>query len=234
MDAVICKFSLDLSQLYAGTYLGGSNVDAGYSLKISRDGYVYACGGTNGTDFPTTSGSYQPTYQGGRADGWIMQLGPDLDTLFLGTYWGTPAYDQVLMIDVDRRNILWGAGHTEGILTPTPGAYGFTGCKQFIFSMSPDLSQVSRLSIWGNPGRTTPNITISAFAADRCGYTYVSGWGGLSQVSTPTGSTVGLPTTPNANRTTTDGSDFYVIGLRADLSILAYASFREDPFPRNM
>lgn len=229
MDAVICKFSLDLSQLYASTYLGGSGADAGYSIKVDRDGYVYACGGTNSTDFPTTANSYQPTYQGGRADGWIARLSPDLDTLLLGTYWGTSAYDQVFMIDLDRRGILGGAGHTEGTLTPTPGAYGFTGGKQFVFSMSPDLSQVSRLSVWGSPGRPTPNITISAFATDRCGYTYVSGWGGLTQGGTQVGSTIGLPTTANANQTTTDGSDFYVIALSNDLSTLAYASFWGGP-----
>ncbi len=225
MDAVLCKFSLDLSQLYASTYLGGSGADAGYSIKVGLDGYLYACGGTNSTDFPTTPGSYQPTYQGGRADGWLVQLAPNLDTLFIGTYWGTPAYDQVFMIDIDRRGKLWGAGHTEGTLTPTPGAYGFTGGKQFVFSMNSDLSQVQALSAWGTPGRTTPNITISAFAADRCGYTYVAGWGGLFG----NGSTFGLPTTSNANQTTTDGSDFYVISLGSNLSSLAYASFWGGP-----
>ena len=225
MDAVICKLSLDLSQLYASTYLGGSNADAGYSIKIGRDEYLYACGGTNSTDFPTTSGSYQPAYQGGRADGWLAKLGPNLDTILVGTYWGTPAYDQVFMIDIDRRGRLLGAGHTEGTLTPTPGAYGFTGHKQFVFMMENDLAQVTKLSVWGSPGRTTPNITISAFAADRCGYTYVSGWGGLMG----NGSTLGMPTTPNANQTTTDGADFYVIALSNDLSTLAYASFWGGP-----
>ncbi len=226
MDAVVCKLSLDLSQLYASTYLGGSNADAGYSIKISRDGYLYVCGGTNSTDFPTTTGSYQPTYQGGRADGWLAKLSPNLDSLLFGTYWGTSAYDQVFMIDLDRQGNIWGAGHTEGTLSPTPGAYGAAGRKQFVFSMGSDLSQVTRLSVWGSPGRTTPNITISAFAADRCGYTYVSGWGGLLGY----GSTIGLPTTANANQTTTDGADFYVVALSPNLSGLAYASFWGGPF----
>jgi gliding motility-associated-like protein len=225
MDAVICKLSLNLSQLYASTYLGGSGADAGYSIKVGQNGYIYVCGGTNSTDFPTTQGSYQTSYQGGRADGWIAVLGPDLDTLMIGTYWGTSAYDQVFMIDIDRRGNLWGAGHTEGTLSPTPGAYGFTGGKQFIFSMPPNLSQVSALSPWGSPGRTTPNITISAFAADRCGYVYVAGWGGLFG----NGSTIGLPTSSNANQTTTDGADFYVLVLDGNLSTVAYASFWGGP-----
>lgn len=224
MDAVVCKLSLDLRQLYASTYLGGSGADAGYSIRIGFGGIVYVAGGTNSTDFPTTPGSYQPAYQGGRADGWLAILDPDLSQLLIGTYWGTPAYDQVFMIDLDRQGFLWGAGHTEGTLTPTPGAYATPGGKQFVFSMNDSLSQVTRLSVWGSLGRTTPNITISAFAADRCGYVYVSGWGGLFE-----GSTVGLPVTANATQATTDGSDFYVAAFSPNLTGLAYASFWGGP-----
>lgn len=225
LDAVVCKLSLDLSQLYASTYLGGGAADAGYSLRLGFAGIVYAAGGTNSANFPTTPGAYQSTFQGGRADGWLAVLSPNLDQLFLGTYWGTPAYDQVFMIDLDRQGRVWGAGHTEGTLTPTPGAYGFSGRRQFIFSMDDSLRQVTRLSVWGSAGRPTPNITISAFAADRCGYVYVAGWGGLDVGSGPNGSTVGLPTTPNANQTWTDGADFYVAAFEPGLTGLAYASF---------
>lgn len=225
MDAVICKLSLDLSQLYASTYLGGSGADAGYSIRIGANGLVYTCGGTNSTDFPTSGNSYQPTYQGGRADGWLAVLDSDLRSVLLGTYWGTPAYDQVFMIDLDRQGFVWGAGHTEGTLSATPGAYSTPDGKQFVFSMDDSLSQVTRLSVWGSLGSTTPNITISAFAADRCGYIYVSGWGGLDVGNGPEGSTVGLPTTANANQTTTDGADFYVVAFSPNLTGLAYASF---------
>jgi len=226
MDAVVCKLSLDLSQLYASTYLGGSGADAGYALRIGLGGLVYIAGGTNSSDFPTTPRAYQTSYQGGRADGWLAILSPDLDQLLIGTYWGTADYDQVFMIDLDRQGFLWGAGHTESSsLVPTPGAYGFAGRKQFVFSMNDSLSQVTRLSVWGSPGRATPNITISAFAADRCGYVYVSGWGGLDIGAGPIGSTFGLPTTPNASQTTTDGADFYVVAFEPGLTGLAYASF---------
>ncbi|RMF51209.1 MAG: PKD domain-containing protein, partial [Bacteroidetes bacterium] len=226
MDAVLVKLSLDLSQVYASTYLGGSGADAGYAIRIGFGGVVYAAGGTTSSDFPTTSGAYQPTYQGGRADGWLAILSPDLDQLLIGTYWGTPAYDQVFMIDLDRQGFLWGAGHTESAaLAPTPGAYGTPGGKHFVFSMNDSLSQVTRLAVWGGQSRATPNITISAFAADRCGYVYVAGWGGLNIGSGPIGSTFGLPTTPNANQTTTDGADFYVAAFEPGLTGLAYASF---------
>ncbi|MDW8134694.1 MAG: SBBP repeat-containing protein, partial [Bacteroidia bacterium] len=39
MDAVICKLSLDLRQLYASTFLGGTNADAGYSIRVGGVGY---------------------------------------------------------------------------------------------------------------------------------------------------------------------------------------------------
>jgi hypothetical protein len=52
MDAVICKLSLNLSQLYASTYLGGSGADAGYSIKVGQNGYIYVCGGRIVRIFP--------------------------------------------------------------------------------------------------------------------------------------------------------------------------------------
>ncbi|GIV26077.1 MAG: hypothetical protein KatS3mg026_1769 [Bacteroidia bacterium] len=230
MDAVLVKLSLDLSQVYASTYLGGSGADAGYALRIGFGGVVYAAGGTTSSDFPTTPRAYQTSYQGGRADGWLAILSPNLDQLLIGTYWGTPAYDQVFMIDLDRQGFLWGAGHTESAaLAPTPGAYGAAGGKHFVFSMNDSLSQVTRLAVWGGQSRSTPNITISAFAADRCGYVYTAGWGGLDIGSGPIGSTFGLPTTPNANQATTDGADFYVLAFEPGLTGLAYASFWGGP-----
>lgn len=227
MDAVVCMLSLDLSQLYSSTFLGGSQADAGYSIKIGFGGVVYVAGGTNSPNFPTTDGAYQTDYQGGQADGWLAILSPDLSELIAGTYWGTPDYDQIFMIDIDRQGLPWGAGHTEGTLTPTPGAYRYGNGKQFVFSMDALLSQVTVLSVWGSPDRITPNITISAFAADRCGYVYVSGWGGLDvgRADLNIGSTTGLPTTPNANQRFTDGADFYVVAFQPYLSGLAYASF---------
>ncbi|MDW8235166.1 MAG: PKD domain-containing protein, partial [Bacteroidia bacterium] len=230
MDAVICAFSLDLRHLYASTYLGGNGADAGYSLRIHPSGRIYAAGGTNSTNFPTTPNAYQPSFRGGRAEGWLVALDTFLTQIIYGTYWGTNQYDQVFMIDIDRQGNLWGAGHTEGNLTPTPNTYSTAGGKQFVFSMNAELSQILRLSIWGSPGRTTPNITISAFTVDKCGYAYVSGWGGLEiSPDLPSGSTTGLPTTPNANQTTTDGQDFYLIAFRPNLSALAYASFWGGP-----
>ncbi|MCS7162005.1 MAG: PKD domain-containing protein [Bacteroidia bacterium] len=225
MDAVICKFSLDLRFLYASTYLGGSGADAGYSIRLGRNGEVYVAGGTNSSDFPTTNNAYQSTYQGGRADGWLASLSSNLEALQSATYWGTRSYDQVFMIDLDRQGNVWGAGHTEGNLSSTPGAYSNPGGKQFVFTLNPNLTQLTRLSVWGS-GRSRPDITISAFAADRCGYVYVAGWGGL-EISNGVryGSTLGLPTTANANQRTTDGADFYVVAFQPGLTGLAYASF---------
>ena len=82
------------------TFLGGSSVDAAYSLKLDNNNNVYVCGGTYSSDFPTTAGTPQPTYQGG-IDGYIVKLASSGNKLLHATYIGTADYDQTYFLDVD-------------------------------------------------------------------------------------------------------------------------------------
>ncbi|MGQ9864491.1 MAG: PKD domain-containing protein [Bacteroidia bacterium] len=223
-DGIVATFSKDLSQLYHATYLGGALEDAAYSVRPAPSGQVYVAGGTKSSNFPIPSSAHQATF-GGVADGYVVALGHELDTLLYGTFIGTSAYDQVFVVEIDRWQKIWVCGHTEGNLTSTAGAYQVANGKQFIAQYESSLDVLLRRSVWGSVGRNIPNITISAFAADRCGYIYVSGWGGLFNGSTIDGSTFGLPTTPGAYQTTTDGADFYLAIFDYPLANLVYASF---------
>ncbi|MCP4706007.1 MAG: hypothetical protein GY865_15520, partial [candidate division Zixibacteria bacterium] len=63
-DAFIVRMSPDLSTIVACTFLGGSNYDMGQKIQIDASGNVYVAGTTESSDFPTTFGAYQETYQG--------------------------------------------------------------------------------------------------------------------------------------------------------------------------
>ena len=47
------------------TFLGSSGYDAGRAIAVDPTGAAYVVGTTRGLDFPTTPGSYQPTFRGG-------------------------------------------------------------------------------------------------------------------------------------------------------------------------
>jgi len=46
------------------TFLGGSADSFGNAIAVDSAGHAYVAGGTTSSDFPATSGSYQPTYGG--------------------------------------------------------------------------------------------------------------------------------------------------------------------------
>ncbi|HEX2617379.1 MAG TPA: gliding motility-associated C-terminal domain-containing protein, partial [Flavobacteriales bacterium] len=68
------------------------------------------------------------------------------------------------------------------------------------------------------------DISPTAFLVDYCDKLYVSGWGSNIGVG-PALSTSGMPITPNAYQSTTDGSDFYLAVFEVDMSSLYYGTF---------
>lgn len=214
-DACLFKMNSDLSVLSWSTYLGGSNNDAAYGLRLDSNGDVYIVGGTNTASLPTTAGVLYPTYQGGSHDGFITHLQNNGSLLSKLTYYGTSSFDEVFFIDLDTSNNVYIYGLTEGTITPTPGVYSNTGSGQFITKLNPDLSAIIYSTVFGSGSITPFSFSPSAFLIDVCENVYVSGWG----------TTTGFQTSPGAIQTTTDGQDFYLMVLAKDAASLTYATF---------
>lgn len=229
-DAIILKFNPNLTSLLWGTYYGGLNHDAAYSVRI-KNNVVFVGGGTRSPDLPMTTSSFLPTYEG-NIDGFIARFNATTGAYENATYYGTTDYDQVFFIDTDRFGDLYAFGQTKGTIPMDANLYGQPAGKHFISKFSPDLST----RIWNtNIGNSNGDlVSPSAFEVDDCNAILFSAWGGVSNnpspffnnmVPEPNGSTNGLPVTPNAFQSTTDGSDFYFAALSSNASGLEFGTF---------
>jgi len=69
--------SLGIELAPYSTYLGGSLNDRGFGVTRLPDGRIVVVGSTSSPNFPTTPGSFQPSYGGGASDGFITVFSPD-------------------------------------------------------------------------------------------------------------------------------------------------------------
>lgn len=220
-DACVFKLNNDLSSLIWATYLGGNADDAAYSLKLAQNGTLYVTGGTASTNFTTTNGTLNPTYKG-NIDGFLSHINSNGSVLLASTYIGTNGYDQSFFIEIDKFDDVYVVGQTSGNYNVTNGVYSNTNGRQFIHCLSPNLNTTKFSTVFGSTNGT-PNITPTAFLVDVCRNIYVSGWGGA--VNGGNSDTHGLPITPDAYKSTTDGSDFYFIVLGPNAQNLIYGSY---------
>ena len=223
-DGLVARFNPDVSQLAWFTYFGGTGDDATYSLKLHENGLLYVGGGTQSANLPATNG-LNSDYIGGITDGFVVSINSNGQNFGNGTFLGTTAYDQVFFVEIDRFGDIYVVGQTQGTYSIVGNVYNNSGGKQFIHKLTPNLTTTEWSTVFGAGGKI--NLSLTAFLVDKCGRVYVSGWGGgINQAyNGNTGSTSGLPTTPDAHRSNTDGHDFYFFTLEKDAESLLYATF---------
>lgn len=222
-DGVIFKLNSSLSNLMFSTYIGGSNNDACYSVKIDSSYNIVFAGGTSSNNLPGTSGAWQSTYNGGKTDGFVGKLNNTGTVLQRISYVGTSNYDQVFFVEIDRNNNVFLLGQSRGGTFPVVNAtYSNPSSGQFIAKLSPNLNTLMNSTVFGN-GNTQLNISPSAFLVDNCGNIYVSGWGGNILVGP---SVTGMAVTPDAFQASSgDGFNFYLMVLNRTFSSLLYATY---------
>ncbi len=238
-DAVVCKLAPGLNSLAWSGCLGGSGADAAYSIQLAADGNVYVAGGTLSPSFPGTAGGLLPRALGS-VDGYVARIAADGSVVQRATYLGTSAYDQAFFVQLGADAGVYVLGQTLGPWPVSAGVYSNPGSRQFIQKLSPDLDK-SLLSTVIGSGRSTIDISPTAFLVDQCDRVYVCGWGGeinqgvynYSSFINQNGYTHGLPTTANAVRQAPDtpgaGSDFYLAQYAPGLTSLTYGTFYGDP-----
>ncbi len=112
-DVLVGKIS-PTGSLQWGTIVGGSNGDWGQDIAEDSFGNIVVVGFTdNSTDFPTTAGSYDPTYNGDARDGFIFALSADGSTLITSTYFGGDFQDVINAVDIAADGSILVAGMTQ-------------------------------------------------------------------------------------------------------------------------
>ena len=99
-DAFVTEFNPAGSALVYSTYLGGSGEDSGFAIAVDTTG-AYVAGGTDSSNFPTTTSAFQRTFGGGAVgcastglacgDAFITKINPAGSAKVYSTYLGGPA-----------------------------------------------------------------------------------------------------------------------------------------------
>ena len=159
-DMVAVKFSIDDQAIVYGTYVGGSQIEAKFSILVQADGTVLLSGTTESMDFPTTPGANDTTYNGGRGDAYLLHLDANGSSLVFSTLLGGSGYENVEDMVVDEAGDIWICGATDSANLPIVGkayqsSYGGGGAyptgmgDAYLAKLSTDGSKVVHCSYFG-------------------------------------------------------------------------------------
>ena len=183
-DIFVSRINIDGTRLEASTYVGGSANDGlNYKRSFSNNSYdiifagndslycnygdgargelitddmnnIYVGTCTFSSDFPVTSGCFQPAY-GGNQEGVVFKLDYNLSNMIWSSYIGGSNDDAVFSIDVDDKyNLLVAGGTNSYNFITTANAYNTTyqGGKAdcFVSKISYDGSRLMNSTFFGS------------------------------------------------------------------------------------
>jgi len=215
-DVIVAKFSSTGSELLWSTFLGGASNDYGYAIALDADGNAVVTGATRSTDFPTTPGAFDPSFNGSsNENAFVAKLSSDGSALLWSTFLGRYAAAYAVALDVTEGPVL--AGMTSSSLFPTTaGAYDTAhngGRDVFVAKFSSTGSEL----IWSTfLGGTTDDWGL-ALALDSSGDPVFAGYTWSSN----------FPTTAGAFDQTWNGAntDAFVARLSSTGSELLWSTY---------
>ncbi|MCX6358476.1 MAG: SBBP repeat-containing protein [Armatimonadetes bacterium] len=154
-DGFVTKLSADFASLVYSTFLGGSLYEDAKHIAVDSAGAAYVCGNTSSSDFPTTTGAYDETHNGGSYDAFVVKLSPDGSSLNYGTLLGGSGTDYGLALALDADGSPYVCGYTASTDFPTTaGAYDTTHngvADVYVARLSADLSALRYSTLMGSP-----------------------------------------------------------------------------------
>jgi len=125
-DGFVTQINATGSDIVYSTYFGGSGREGAAFIALDSTGNAYLTGWVDSTDFPTTTGAFDTSFNGGTYDAFVMKLNAAGSALLYSTYLGGSASDDPVesAIAVDSAGIAHVTGPTEsGDFPTTPGAF---------------------------------------------------------------------------------------------------------------
>ncbi len=233
LDFAVAKLDPDLSTVLTCTFVGGSGDDGhnyGLIFDLDTDGNLWVAGHTASSDFPTTPGAFDASYNGG-IDIAVFKLDNDLTTLLGSTYLGGTSLEINFGLDTDADGNGFVCGFTNsqtGNFPTTPGAYDETYNGHSGSPYGGDF-YISKLS---NDMTTLLASTFLGGSAGEDGGVLVIGGDGNVYFTGITGSS-NYPVTEGAYDETYNGREVYgdatVSILSNDLSTLLASTFLGGP-----
>jgi hypothetical protein len=118
-DAFVTKINAAGSAPVYSTYLGGNDFDYGSAIAVDAGGHAIVTGTTQGANFPTTIGAFQPDFGGGPTDAFVTKLHFTGAVLAYSSYLGGIGDDPAKGIAVDADGNAYVTGWTSASNFPT-------------------------------------------------------------------------------------------------------------------
>jgi len=217
-NAFVTKLNATGSALVYSTYIGGSSSDGGTGVAVDSAGSAYIAGSTTSTNFPTTSGAFQPSLSGGE-DVFVSKLNPAGSALVYSSFLGGTAQDTAGAIAVDSSGSAYVTGFTFSDDFPTT-----SGAFQTTFQTTAPNENGFVTKVNGTGTALVYSTYLGGdyseqalgIAVDSAGSAYVAGFT----------ESANFPTTPGAFQTTLAGTDNgFVTKLNPNGSGLIYSTY---------
>ncbi len=181
-------------QLIYSTFIGGSGWDYGHAITVDDEGYAYISGQANSTNYPTTAGTFDRTFNGG-SDILLSKLSRDGSVLVYSTYIGGSGRDDTRKVYVDKSGCVYLTGSTESSNFPSTNNSLSGSSNGFFLKLDSTGSYLNYSSCW---------VGGDKILVDSDGYLVVVG-----RTNSAT-----FPTTENAySRTLAGGDDLFVVKI---------------------
>jgi hypothetical protein len=189
-DAFVTKLNQTGSTLVYSTFLGGSGDDGSWDIALDNCGNAYVAGSTVSSNFPTTAGAYDQTYNG-NGDVFVTRLNSTGSALSYSTFLGGSDGDVDRGIALDEFCNAYLTGYTSSANFPTtPDAFDTTYNSNndiFITKLSPLGDSLVYSTFLGGSGDESGGAGGGDIAIDDYRNAYVTGNTGSANFPTTTG-----------------------------------------------
>ncbi len=162
-------------ELVYATYLGGSTTGLGYpeeegsAIAVDSSGAAYIHGITWSSDFPTTPGAFDPSFNGYHNDLIVTKLNPSGSALVYSTYLGGTIDEYAFGLAVDTNGAAYVTGMTSSTDFPsTPGVFDPTmngAVDPFVVKLNPSGTGLEYSTFLGGTNSNDYGRSIAVDAA---------------------------------------------------------------------